>query len=120
MLGADAFRGLPTWHRWLEVFALAHIVVVARPGVKLADDLPEVLAEQWRARLTCDPALLYSTPAGAIFEERVSPQPIAATMIRAQLARGRTGLQAVAGLLPPAVLAYIEHNHLYSTLPDAP
>ncbi len=32
LLGADAFLGLPTWHRWREVFALAHVVVVARPG----------------------------------------------------------------------------------------
>ena len=120
LLGADAFRGLPTWHRWQEVFALAHIVVVARPGVALADDLPESLAAQWRMRMTCDPSILFSTPAGAIFEERVSPQPIAATAIRAQLARGSTDRQAVAGLLPPAVLAYIEQHHLYSIPPDAP
>ncbi len=33
LVGADAFRGLPSWHRWRELFALAHLVVVARPGV---------------------------------------------------------------------------------------
>jgi nicotinic acid mononucleotide adenylyltransferase len=32
IVGADAFLGLPTWHRWREVFALAHVVVVPRPG----------------------------------------------------------------------------------------
>ena len=120
LLGADAFRGLPTWHRWQEIFALAHVVVVARPGVALADDLPEALAAQWRTRLTSNPSILFAAPAGAIFEERVSPQPIAATAIRAQLARGSAGRQAVAGLLPPAVLAYIEQHHLYSNPPDAP
>jgi nicotinate-nucleotide adenylyltransferase len=119
LLGADAFLGLPAWHRWREVFALAHVVVVARPGVALTEDMPEPLAAEWRKRLTRDPAALFSTPSGAIFEERVSPQPIAATAIRAQLARGDKGRLAGAGLLPPAVLAYIDQHHLYSTPKDA-
>ena len=119
LLGADAFRGLPDWHRWPEIFALAHVVVVARPGVALTADLPGALADEWRRRLTRDPAVLFSSPAGAIFEERVSPQPIAATAIRAHLARGSKGRLAVAGLLPPAVLAYIDQHHLYSTPKDA-
>ena len=119
LLGADAFRGLPAWHRWHDIFALAHVVVVARPGVALTADLPEALAAEWRRRLTRDPAILFSTPAGAIFEERISPQPIAATEVRAQLARGDKGRRAVAGLLPPAVLAYIDQHHVYSTPKDA-
>ena len=119
LLGADAFHGLPAWHRWREIFALAHVVVVARPGVALTADLPEELAAEWHRRLTRDPAVLFSTPAGAIFEEGVSPQPIAATEIRAQLARGDKGRSAVAGLLPPAVLAYIDQHHLYSIPKDA-
>src|SRR5664279_5297098 len=28
LLGADAFRDLPTWHRWQELFDLAHVIVV--------------------------------------------------------------------------------------------
>ncbi len=32
VLGADAFLGLPGWHRWRELFALAHLVVVERPA----------------------------------------------------------------------------------------
>jgi nicotinate-nucleotide adenylyltransferase len=119
LLGADAFRGLPTWHRWREIFPLAHVIVVARPGAAPTEDLPEALAAELHNRLTDDPAVLFSTPAGAIFKERVSPQPIAATDIRAQLARGDKGRSAVEGLLPPAVLAYIDQHHLYSTPKDA-
>ena len=119
LLGADAFRGLPSWHRWRDIFRLAHVVVVPRPGVALTEDLPAALAAELHGRLTRDPAVLFSTPAGAIFEERVSPQPIAATAIRAQLTRGEEGRQAVAGLLPPAVLAYIDQHHLYSIPSDA-
>src|ERR1700744_6815477 len=32
LLGDDAFAGLPSWHRWRELFELAHIVVMTRPG----------------------------------------------------------------------------------------
>ena len=46
LLGADAFRGLPTWHRWREIFALAHVIVVARPGVAVADDMPGAAARR--------------------------------------------------------------------------
>lgn len=119
LVGADAFRGLPTWHRWREIFALAHVVVVARPGVALEADLPEPLAAEWRARRTGDPAALFSAPAGVIYEARVSPQPISATVIRAQLARGPAGRAAVDGLLPRDVLTYIDRHRLYSPPTDA-
>jgi nicotinate-nucleotide adenylyltransferase len=117
--GADAFLGLPTWHRWRELFDLAHIVVVARPGVKLADELPPELAAQWSARCTSDASVLFSRPAGAIYEQAIAPNPISATMIRAQLARGQAGRNAVSGLLPPAVLAYIDQHRLYQAPEDA-
>ncbi len=119
LVGADAFRGLPTWHRWRELFALSHVVVVARPGVALEADLPAPLAAEWRTRRTTDPEALRSSPAGAIYEARVSPQPISATAIRAQLARGPAGRRDVAGLLPPAVLTYIDQHRLYPPPPDA-
>jgi nicotinate-nucleotide adenylyltransferase len=119
LVGADAFRGLPQWHRWRDIFALAHVVVAARPGVVLSDNLPQMLAAEWNARLVTDPALLFSSPAGAIYEQAITPQPISATAIRAQLAQGANGAKAVSGLLPHTVLAYIDQHHLYSTSPDA-
>lgn len=119
-VGADAFLGLPLWHRWDELFGLAHVVVVGRPGVSLDADLAPPLAAQWRARATEDRAALQKSPAGAIYRQDVTPQPISATAIRAALARGRDGIEAVRGLLPAAVLSYIARNGLYgaSTLPQ--
>ena len=113
VVGADAFHGLPTWHRWRDVFALAHLVVAARPGVDLERDLPPALAGEWHARRVIDAAPLRSTPAGAIYQQAIGAHPISASWIRAQLARGQAGRAAVSGLLPPAVLAYIERHHLY-------
>lgn len=113
ILGADAFHGLPSWHRWRDVLRLAHLVVAARPGIDLERDLPAELAPEWRSRRIADPSLLHSTPAGAIYRQAITPHPISATAIRMQLARGKAGRAAVIRLLPPSVLAYIDSHHLY-------
>lgn len=114
LVGADAFHGLPTWHRWKDVFRLAHVVVVARPGTDMMQGMPAELAAEWHARHVACPAALFSTPAGAIFEQPVAPHDISATAIRKQLARGEPGRAAVVQLLPSAVLAYIDQHHLYN------
>jgi nicotinate-nucleotide adenylyltransferase len=116
--GADAFLGLPTWHRWREIFALAHVVVVTRPGVALAD-LPPGLRDEWQARHTNDRLRLESSPAGAILDLAVAPHDMSATAIRAALAAGPTAKAQLDGLLPPAVLTYIDHHQLYRPRKDA-
>jgi nicotinate-nucleotide adenylyltransferase len=116
ILGADAFLDLPTWHRWQEIFSLAHIVVAARPGTAF-DVLPPALAPEWARRHTEAPDALRTAPAGAIVHAAITPHPISASAIRAALARGDGA--AVRGLLPPAVLAYIERNRLYRPGQDA-
>jgi nicotinate-nucleotide adenylyltransferase len=112
ILGADAFLGLPTWHRWHELFALAHVVVAARPGVDLTPS--GELAAEWKTRLVDKPDLLFSRPGGSIYQQAIAPQPVSATAIRALLARGAAGREAVRRLLPPAVLRYIDQHGLYS------
>lgn len=118
ILGEDAFRWLPTWYQWLRLFDLAHIVVVARPGRETSPDLPAglppELAAEWDGRFALERERLESAPAGAIFRQAITPQPISSTAIREALARGREGIGTVRGLLPPAVLAYIDHRRLYS------
>jgi nicotinate-nucleotide adenylyltransferase len=120
LLGADAFRGLPTWHRWRELFDLAHLVVVARPGIDLEAALPPPLRAILRERLVADPGSLFSRPAGAILEQGIEPIDVSATSIREQVAKGAPVAEFPPGLLPPAVLAYIDLHHLYLPRSDAP
>ena len=121
LIGSDAFAGLASWYHWEQLFTLAHFVVVERPGSPLdIDALPEALREQVQRRLTTDPSRLSRQLAGSIVRQVVTPQPIAATAIRAALAQGRQGRAAVRGLLPATVLAYIDRHHLYRPAPDAP
>ncbi|MBK8739267.1 MAG: nicotinate-nucleotide adenylyltransferase [Betaproteobacteria bacterium] len=108
LLGADTFATLPTWKRWQELFGLAHIVLVARPGVDADAALAPELADALAARRTGDPGLL-SGGAGRIYRQAVTPQPISATRIR-ELVRAR---QPITGMAPRAVIEYIEFHNLY-------
>lgn len=87
LVGADAFAGLPTWHRWRELFELAHIGVLSRPGV--AVDVPDALCAEQAKRGVGDTLGIKRTPAGHIVELAVTPLEISATRIRELLAVGR-------------------------------
>jgi nicotinate-nucleotide adenylyltransferase len=96
---ADAFAALPTWHRWRELFALAHFVVLSRPGhdTTLSADLVAEIA----ARRTDAAADVKHGAAGKVIRLAVTQLEISASDIRHRLARGRD----VRWLVPDALLA---------------
>jgi nicotinate-nucleotide adenylyltransferase len=120
IIGSDAFAGLAGWRRWEQIFTLTHFIVVDRPGRPwMPDALEPALRIQCERRLTTDPMRLSRQLAGAIVWQAVTPQPISATAVRAALAGGAEMRAQVCGLLPAAVLAYIDRNQLYRSGPDA-
>jgi nicotinate-nucleotide adenylyltransferase len=119
IVGGDALLGFPSWHRWRDLFELAHVIVVARPGVSFEIAMPPALAAEWATRRRADASLLTTERAGSILVQPITAHAIAASAIRAELARGPEGIAAVRGLLPAAVLAYIDRNQLYRSRPDA-
>ena len=111
ILGADAFRGLPDWHRWQEIPALAHLLVTTRPGSALDPaNLPEALRPLWAERRRADPAALASRPSGLLHQFPMTPCAVSATELRRRLPDPAADCD---GLLPPALLRYIRHHHLY-------
>lgn len=110
ILGTDAFAGLTGWHRWRELTAFAHLVVIDRPGTDLPE-LPEAL-RSWLTQRRGD--LPAKAPAGQVFFLNVPPHPITASNVRARLERGET----VTDLLPASVLAYIRAHQLYQRQAD--
>jgi nicotinate-nucleotide adenylyltransferase len=110
LLGADAFAGLTTWHRWEALFDLAHIAVAQRPGFSLdKSKLPPALADKIRQRHCDSPLELNNAPAGRIVTFTLTPMAISATQIRRLCAAGHSPRY----LLPDAVIDFIQRNALY-------
>lgn len=108
LLGMDAFVELPRWNRWRQLFELAHLVVLSRPGNW--PELPaELTAEVDRRRLPEGSALAGAAAGGVLFQP-VTPLDISATRIRALLAAGCSPRY----LLPDAVHDYIRTHRLYN------
>jgi nicotinate-nucleotide adenylyltransferase len=115
ILGADAFLGLPTWHRWNELLANAHLLITERPGHRLDPvRLPEALRQVVDERFRADARELASVPAGLVASFDMPAIDLSATRVRALLACGEGGVEAASKLLPADVVRYIHEHHLYS------
>lgn len=110
LVGADAFAGLPTWHRWQEILALAHVAVSHRPGfpVEVAS-LPPALATVFNAHRLTTVNGLKDAPAGGVATFAMTQLAISATQIRKLLNNGLSARY----LLPDSVLDYIQRHQLY-------
>ena len=109
LLGADAFFGLPYWHRWQDIFKLAHIVVASRPGYELTSTLPMGLQPIWEQSFTSRIGDLSTKPAGLIYHQKITSLDISANRIRELIKQGKSARY----LLPESVLEYINKNNLY-------
>ena len=112
LLGADAFLGLASWHRWQDLFELAHFAVAHRPGfspISWADRMPPTLQQALAARQTDNASALTKTPAGHILTYALTPLDISASRIRADLQQNNSPRY----LVPDAILNYISQNKLY-------
>jgi nicotinate-nucleotide adenylyltransferase len=87
LLGMDAFLGLPNWHRWRELFDLAHVVVAHRPGWKAPTHGP--LGEVMVDRGTGTVRDLHEQRAGRIYVLAVTQLEISSTELRQSIVAGR-------------------------------
>ena len=109
ILGMDAFLGLPTWHRWRELAALAHIVVVQRPGWAQQFDGQLEIGRFYAEHQRQDAAALAVAPAGGILLRQVTQLEIASSSIRALIAAGGDPRY----LVPDGVRELMQANHIY-------
>ena len=109
LVGYDAFTRLETWHRWRDLFDLAHIVVARRPGVAEAS-LNVELGAAVAPRLVADPAALHAQPAGLVFMSDTTELAISSTALRSAAKAGHS----LQWLVPRAVEALIETNGWYT------
>jgi nicotinate-nucleotide adenylyltransferase len=107
IVGLDAFLGLPRWHRWRELFDLAHIVVMRRPGAvpDFAGDLAPYIAVRHSERAVT----LKVQSSGSIYFVEVTQLDISATRIREAVRTGKNARY----LVPDPVWRFIQTEGLY-------
>ncbi len=108
LLGMDAFLGVPHWHRWRELFGLAHIVVAHRPGWKAPTSGPlgEVMVDHGTGSIR----ELHEKPFGRVYVHAGTQLEISSTELRQLLVAGRDPLY----LVPDRVRQIIRETRCYA------
>jgi len=106
VVGADAFLEIQSWRDYPRLLDRCHFAVVSRPGVSaltLPTALPDLAGRMTPATPSpgADPRILLVDAPTA---------PVSSTDVRRAIAAGAP----IAGLVPPAVAAYIARHDLYA------
>jgi nicotinate-nucleotide adenylyltransferase len=111
LAGTDAFAQIDTWHRWTELFDLAHFAVAVR-----ADDAqwfkrgPGTFPKEVWPRITLNPREFAGAPAGKIMTFAMTPLSISSTAIRTLAGEGAS----IRYLTPDPVVEYVRSHNLYA------
>jgi len=110
LLGTDAFAKIDTWHRWAELFDLAHFAVAVRAGDEAWSSRgPGVIPRDVWPRITLNPHELDSAPAGKVMTFAMTPLSISSTAIRAAASEAAS----IRYLTPDPVAEYIRSHNPY-------
>jgi len=110
ILGLDAFCQLDSWHHWLQLIELSHIVVMTRPGWSAESIQSTTLREMLHRHKTENLADCYQCPAGKVVFCPVTPVDISSTAIREARHKGKD----IRHLVPDGVYRMIEKEHIYT------
>ena len=107
LIGQDVANDLDRWHRWQDLFELAHIVIMTRPGQRPV--YRSELEQNIDRRLQADVQSMLDSKAGGVLALQVEAIDICATTIKTMVGLGRSPR----GMLPGPVLDYINEEGLY-------
>jgi nicotinate-nucleotide adenylyltransferase len=108
LVGQDAANYLHQWFHWEQLFELANIVILTRPGSSM--QYPWELEKHIRPRSGSDVQELHTSMAGVVLHLEVDSIDVSASAIKHIIRSGGSP----ASMLPAAVLGYINKNQLYS------
>lgn len=111
IIGSDSFLEIGLWHRFSELFELASLVVVARPGSLVTEPIQQLpAAVQARFSQVSHTRLQHASGTSIQFVEDCRLE-ISSSRLRELVAAGRS----LRYLLPAAVVTYIAQKGLYRT-----
>ena len=109
LVGSDSLAGLCGWHRWRELFTLAHFVVAERAGNAVGDGMEPALAQVLAQARASSSAELFDAPAGRVWYLHQPLRTESATRVRQLIASGGDWRP----LVPAAVADCICRHRLY-------
>ena len=111
LTGSDAFAGIDSWHRWTELFELAHFAVAIRANdEQWFSKGPGAIPKDAWPRITLNLREMLSTPAGRIMTFSMTPLAISSTSLRTLAGDGAS----IRYLTPDPVVEYIRSHQLYA------
>lgn len=102
-LGADAVRGLESWHQPDKLPSLCHLCILKRAGERI--EIPGLLSQMVEINRAID---LAETPSGRIYRLETPEMSVSSTAVRELIARGTSQLP-----IPQNIADYIGSNNLY-------
>ncbi len=111
LLGSDAFAKIDTWHRWTELFDLAHFAVAIRgDDTEWATKGPGAFPREVWPRITLNLREMLSAPSGKVMTFAMTPLAISSTALRELAAQGAS----IRYLTPDPVVEFVRSHRIYS------
>ncbi len=110
LTGSDAFAKIDTWHRWTELFDLAHFVIAIRAGDETWQSKgPGAFPKEAWPRITLNQREMLSTPSGKIMTFFMTSIAISSTAARTLAGEGAS----IRYLTPDPVVEFVRSHDLY-------
>jgi nicotinate-nucleotide adenylyltransferase len=108
LMGADAFLGLPSWHKFHDILKLAHIIVAHRPNTDIPKHGP--ITDLLNSSLQQDKSYIHQHLSGGILLLPTTALDISSSNIRKLIAMGGDPRY----LLPDSVHDFIKQHGIYN------
>ena len=115
VLGMDSLLEIETWREYRRLMEEFDLVVMDRPGGRLAEIRPRLPADAAQRLIKLEGEPADAGAGGRIFHLPVEPVPISSTEIRSRVTRGLP----VDSLVPPGVAGYIRRSGLYREIGES-
>ena len=108
IVGSDSFDGIHSWYKWRELISLVDFLILKRLDMPLSKNknVQDLISP---TRFSKD--LLLDRKAKSIFEIRMTPLRISSSLIRENIAKGKS----IDDLINPLVKDYLKKHGLYGS-----
>ena len=108
IVGSDSFDGIHSWYKWKELINLVDFLILKRPDMPLSKNKN---VQDLISHTKFSEDLLEDRKAKSIFELEMTPLRISSSLIRENIAKGKS----IDDLINPLVKDYLKKHGLYGS-----